>query len=68
MAQAEGPCKKIKEACESAGFVKGDHKDGKGLWKDCISKIKAGATIPGVNVTPEDVNACKAKVAKKKAS
>jgi len=28
---SEGPCKEIKEACEKAGFVKGEAKEGYGL-------------------------------------
>lgn len=56
------PCKEIKAACEAAGFKKGAHKDGnKGLWKDCIEPLKEGKTVAGVNVTPEQVAACKAK-------
>jgi hypothetical protein len=63
----EGPCKEIKEACEKAGFVKGDAKQGFGLWVDCIDPIMKGTPQPanakkalppvGVDV----VNACKAK-------
>ena len=56
-------CVKIKEACKSAGYVKGGHKeDNKGLWKDCIGPImKDGKKIEGVSgYTDEDVAACKA--------
>ena len=73
MANEEGkegkshPCKEIKAACETAGFTKGGHKDGnKGLWKDCIQPLKEGKTVAGVNVTPEQVAACKAKREKHK--
>lgn len=63
-----GPCKEIRSACEAAGFVKGNHKkDGKGLWVDCMKKVKAGEAVPGVNVTPEQVTACKDKAAKRHA-
>lgn len=56
------PCKEIKSACEAGGFVKGGHKkDGKGLFRDCMKKIMAGETVPGITVTPEQVSACKAK-------
>ena len=56
------PCKAIKAACEAAGFKKGGHKEGnKGLWKDCVGPLKDGKTVAGVNVTPEQVAACKAK-------
>ena len=55
------PCKAIKEACEAAGFKVGDHKDKKGLWKDCIEPIKAGQTVAGVTVSAAEIEACKAK-------
>ena len=54
------PCKPIHEACEAAGFKKGDHKDKKGLYADCIKPILAGTAVPGVTVTPEAVAACNA--------
>lgn len=63
----EGPCKEIKEACEKAGFVKGDAKQGFGLWVDCIdpimrdSKQPASAKKPLPPVDAAVVNACKAK-------
>jgi hypothetical protein len=63
----EGPCKAIKEACEKAGFIKGDAKQGFGLWVDCIDPIMkgtpqpAGAKKPLPAVGADMVNACKAK-------
>ena len=60
------PCHKIKEACESAGFKKGHHKEGKGLWKDCVNKLKSGESIPGVTVDTGEVEACHAKMMEKK--
>ena len=60
------PCKAIKEACEAAGFKLGDHKDKKGLWKDCIEPIKNGQTVAGVTVPATEIEACKAKKAEKK--
>ena len=41
------PCKEIAKACEAAGFKKGDHKDKKGLWKDCVDPILEGTAVPG---------------------
>jgi hypothetical protein len=61
------PCHKIKEACEAQGFIKGHHKEGKGLWKDCIGKIKVGEPVAGVTVSADDVAACKAKMEARKA-
>lgn len=65
--KAEGPCKEIKEACEKAGFVKGEAKEGYGLWVDCIDPIMKGtaqppkAKKPLPSVSPDLVGACKAK-------
>lgn len=55
-----GPCKKIHEACESAGFAKGKHKEGKGIMWDCMKPLMDGKTVEGVSVTAEDLEACKA--------
>jgi hypothetical protein len=55
------PCKEVKEACEAAGFKKGAHKEGKGLWMDCIQKLKEGQAVAGVTVPAEKLAACKAK-------
>ncbi len=61
-AREVGPCRKIKQACESAGFKKGDHKsNGKGLYVDCMKKIMSGETVPGVSASSDEVAACKAK-------
>jgi|SRR5579859_3021157 len=63
----EGPCKEIKEACEKAGFVKGEAKEGYGLWADCIDPIMKGTRQPSNTKKPlpavgvDLVNACKAK-------
>jgi hypothetical protein len=55
------PCHNIKTACEAAGFVKGQHKQGKGLWKDCMDKLAKGEAVPGVAAEKTEVEACKAK-------
>lgn len=60
------PCKKIKEACEAAGYTKGDHKNKKGLFKDCMQPIMAGQAVAGVTADPADVSACQAKKAARK--
>ena len=62
----EGPCKQIVEACTKAGFVKGEAKEGKGLWKDCIDPIMQGttakkATLPLPTVDAATVTQCKQK-------
>ena len=63
-AREDGPCRQIKESCESAGFKKGDHKaNGKGLYVDCMKKIMNGESVPGVAASGEQVAACKAKKA-----
>lgn len=65
-AAPEGPCKQIKDACTNAGFIKGDAKDGKGLWMDCVDPLMQGTTakksvLPLPTVDPAVVTACKAK-------
>ncbi|MBI1861458.1 MAG: hypothetical protein HYR96_11130 [Deltaproteobacteria bacterium] len=58
------PCKKIRAACEAAGFTKGGHKSSsKGLWADCIKPTMDNRTPAGVTVAAVDVVACKAKKA-----
>jgi len=65
--EKQGPCKEIKEACQKAGFVYGEAKEGYGLWVDCIDPImrgtaqpsKAKKPLPGVSA--DLINACKAK-------
>ena len=65
--EKEGPCKQIQEACEKAGFVKGEAKQGYGLWVDCIDPIMKGTPQPSKANKPlpavgaELINACKAK-------
>lgn len=64
----EGPCKRVKEACEAAGYLPGQHNQGKGLWMNCMNKLKNGKTVPGVNASASDVEACKAKATERKKS
>jgi hypothetical protein len=61
------PCKNIKAACEAAGFTKGDHKNKKGLFVDCIKPVMAGSTVEGVSINPSDIGACKEMKAKREA-
>lgn len=65
---ADHPCKQIVKACEAAGFVKGGHKEKKGLWVDCVKPVKAGQSVTGVSVDPSVVQACVAKKAAKAAA
>lgn len=64
-ADDKGPCREIRTACESGGYTKGGHKEGKGLFKDCMKKIMNGETVEGVSVAPEQVAACKEKKEKR---
>lgn len=48
------PCMHIREACEKAGFAKGEAAQGKGLWKDCVGPIAHGQTVAGVTVAGLD--------------
>jgi ribosome maturation protein Sdo1 len=64
VAHAEGekhPCASLKKACEAAGFQVGKAKEGKGLFKDCMQKLAKGESVPGVNVSVDEIAACKAK-------
>lgn len=54
------PCQTIATACQAAGFHSGGHKEGKGLWKDCVAPILDGHAVPGVSVAADDVKACQA--------
>ena len=60
------PCRKIESACTAAGFIKRHHKEGKGLWKDCMEPLMNGKTVTGVTVDPSDIQACQAKRAARK--
>lgn len=60
------PCLEVKKACESAGFTKGKHKDGKGLYKDCMQKLGNGESVEGVSISADAVSACKEKRAEHK--
>jgi len=61
------PCKEIEQACTSAGFVKGEAKEGKGLFKNCLQPILKGQAVEGVTVDPAVVSACKDRMAKRRA-
>ncbi|MBO9667172.1 MAG: hypothetical protein J7501_10205 [Bdellovibrio sp.] len=57
------PCKEVKTACEAAGFKQGEHKNKKGLWKDCVEPVMNGKSVSGVNVSSNVISACKVKKA-----
>ena len=65
--EKEGPCKQIEQACEKAGFVKGEAKEGYGLWVDCIDPVMKGTSQPAKAKKPlpavggDLISACKAK-------
>ena len=63
--KGNGPCAQIVTACQAAGFVKGEYKVGKGLWRDCVDPIVQGkqvnSAIPLPAIDPAVVTACKAK-------
>jgi hypothetical protein len=65
--EKEGPCKQIEQVCEKAGFVKGEAKEGYGLWVDCIDPIMKGVSQPAKAKKPlpavggDLISACKAK-------
>ena len=53
------PCMAVRQACQQAGFHKGGESTGKGLFKNCLTPIYAGKSVPGVVVNPADVAACR---------
>ena len=55
------PCQQIEQACSAAGFVKGEAKEGKGLFKNCMKPIMSGQQVQGVSIDPSLVPACQAK-------
>jgi hypothetical protein len=65
--KGSGPCEQILKACEGAGFVKGEAKQGYGLWLDCVDPIMQGkTTVPGATkplpaIDADLVAKCKAK-------
>jgi hypothetical protein len=65
--EKEGPCRQIKEACQRAGFVQGEAKEGYGLWVDCIDPLMRGTAQPSKAKRPlptvgaDLINACKAR-------
>jgi hypothetical protein len=64
----DGPCKSLRDACKSAGFEMGKHKEGKGMMMDCMGKIAKGEKVEGVTfdtAAPEN-KACMDHLAMKK--
>jgi hypothetical protein len=66
------PCKQLREwaiqACQSAGYVKGEAKKGNGLHKNCVHPIMQGQTpakISGIDTAL--VQQCQERKAKRKA-
>jgi hypothetical protein len=61
------PCEQIVQACERAGFVKGDAREGYGLYKDCAYPIAHGTAPPSrtdrplPSVPPDLIAACRQK-------
>jgi hypothetical protein len=62
---APGPCEQIVAACQGAGFVTGDAKEGFGLWHDCVDPLMRGtpqpprADKPLPAVPPQLIAACR---------
>jgi hypothetical protein len=63
--QPSNPCARIRQLCESAGFVQGAAQSGNGLQRDCIQPIMQatpqpkGAQRPLPTVDPRMVEACR---------
>jgi hypothetical protein len=41
-----GPCEQIIVACQNLGFIKGDAREGYGLYVDCVDPIMRGTQQP----------------------
>ena len=52
-------CTTIASECKAAGFEINGHKNGKGLWVDCISAVSQGKTVAGVTQTKAQARACR---------
>ena len=61
-----GPCMPIVKACKEAGFVKGGHKTGKGLFENCVLPVVAGKKIlPNASFAPAQLQQCGAIIKQK---
>ena len=58
-------CKKIQQACKSAGYQRGSKEPNKGYNKDCMIPVMKGQKVAGLNITAAEVEACKLSNAKK---
>lgn len=59
-AAATHPCREIAKQCRTQGYsIGGVNSSGQGLIKDCLEKIIAGQTLPGIQIDFEIVSACK---------
>lgn len=61
-----GACKTLRAACEAAGFKLGEHKNEKGIVRDCMQPLLSGKTVAGVTASAADIDACKTKREKRK--
>lgn len=58
----ENPCREVAKVCRQQGYgTEGIRSSGAGLIKDCLQKVIAGQTLPGVQVRFETLSACKAR-------
>jgi len=51
-------CVQVRQACQSAGFVKGKAADGKNLYRDCITPIAKGQSVKGVVIEASAAKSC----------
>ena len=61
------PCRQIIDACKANGFILGEYKEGKGLWRDCVCPIMNGTKPPAnteltlPSISPQTIANCKTK-------
>lgn len=59
-AAAAHPCSEIAKKCRKEGYsIGGANSSGQGLVKDCLEKVLAGQTLPGISVNFKTVGECK---------
>lgn len=68
-AHASHPCREIAKQCRKEGYsIGGVNSSGQGLVKDCMEKIVAGQTLPGISVNFKTLGECKVRFDRRVAS
>ncbi len=54
-----GPCVRVIQACDAAGYHRDGKNKGTGLFDDCFRPLRAGQAVKGVSVSAADLQACR---------